>query len=301
MASFISNYNNKMLRSSLCASDGNFLSTVQSEDLSEIIEDLELSLDVNKSLFKDIIHSKKSNHHQNSEETDKNLFITSKSLEIVQIENTRLIDSINRMNGEISHADTLISIAQERAKESRLRRKKSHAQLQEELKSLKESIQTKEEEIRNLEKYSTNIEELLGKSLKQESINPGQVIADGKKLVNKISKQLETALSIRDIEERKCREAENEIKRLQAALKVGAPVLATTTDKILKKQYTLNINYENFWFVGLENNDDVSDSIRSSASSVQDQQFPSKFEFTSKSKPKIPKLKFLSRTLTDIK
>ena len=67
-------------------------------------------------------------------------------------------------------------------------------------------------------------------------------------------------------------------------------MLTTTTDKILKKDYGMNLNYENFWFVGTT--DEISDSIRSSASSVQDQQFPSKFVFSSKSKPKIPKLKF---------
>ena len=274
----------------VCESDGNYHFPLNSDYLNEVIEDLEQSLDVNKSLFKDIIQSKKSIHHQNSEESDTNLMISSKSLEIVQLENNRLIDAISRMTAEIAQSETLIAMSEERAKQSRVRRKSSHVRLQEEVKALKDTVQRKEEEIRKLEKYYSCIEDLLTENLKQETLNPSLIVEEGKKLIKKVTKQLDAAEALKDIEEKKCREAESEIKKIQGSLKVGSSVLTTTTDKILKKDYGMNLNYENFWFVGTT--DEISDSIRSSASSVQDQQFPSKFVFSSKSKPKIPKLKF---------
>jgi hypothetical protein len=280
------------MKNSVYTSDGSSRPHTKAEELSEVIEDLELSLEVNKSLFKDIIFSKKSNKSQNSEDSDANLLISSRSLEIVQSENNRVSEAISRMKKEMLNAENLISISQERSKQSRVRRKESHSKLLATLKDLKESVQKKEEEIRQLENYTSNLEMLLSKTSVNDAYSPEQVIKEGKKVIKKVFKQLETAEIARDEELRKCRDIEIEIKKIESAVKIGTPQISTNTDKILNKNYSLNLNYENFWFVGSGNIEDVSDSIRSSASSVQDQQFPNKFEFSSKLKPKIPKLKF---------
>lgn len=282
------------MKNSYYTSDGNCAISPKTEELNEIIGDLELSLEVNKSMFKDIITAKKSNKHPSSDESEAHMLISSKSLEIVNQENSRLQDAINRMTNEICHAETLIQISEERAKQSRQRRKDISHKQSLDFKQLKDTVQKKEEEIRRLEKYSSKIEEILSKSLKQESLSPQEVLAEGKKLIEKVSKQLDNAEATLEIEEKKCREAESEIKKIQKSVKIGPPDISKTTDKILKKRYALNLNYENFWFVGYGNIEDVSDSIRSSASSVQDQIFPDKFEFSSKAKPKIPKLNLQS-------
>lgn len=278
------------MRSSVCASDSG--NSTQNQELNEIIEDLELSLDVNKSLFADIISTKKANSQQSSEETQTNILISSKSLEIVQQENNRIQEAITRMNCEITHASTLIKISEERAVQSRKRKKDLHNKHVTEIKTLKDSLLKKEEEIRKLEKYSGTLEDLLNKSLKKETLNPNDIVEEGKKLISKVSKQLRNAEVLRSVEEKKCRDAEMELKKLQSAVKVANPVGAKNTDMILKQNFLLNLNFENFWFVELAGVEEFSDSIRSSDSSVQDLQLPNKFEFSSKSKIKVPKLKF---------
>ena len=279
------------MKNTVSVPDANLTCSSKNEELSDIIEDLELSLNINKGLFKDIISSKKSSKNQNSESSDANFLISSKSLDIIQLENNRLSDAINRMTGEIVQAETQMLISKERDKQSRARRKEINSKHQKTLKELKETVQSKEEEIRKLEKYCTNIEDLLNNSLKKDAINPEYVINEGKKLITKVTKQLRAAESTRELEEKKCRDLENEINKIKSSVKVGTPILIST-DQILKKNYLLNLNYENFWFVGIASHHEISDSIRSSASSVQDQQFPNKFEFSSKVKPKVPKLKF---------
>lgn len=279
-----------MMRSSVCSSEAGL--SPHTQDLKDLIEDLELSLDVNKSLFTDIISTKKAKSQQNSEETQTNILISSKSLEIVQSENNRIQEALTRMNCEIAHATTLIAISEERALQSRKRRKDMHTKQCAELQSLKSTMHKKEEEIRKIEKYNSNLEDLLSKSLKHESLNPTEIINEGKKLISKVSKQLISAEIQKSIEEKKCRDSELELKKLQNSVKVANPSLHCTTDQILKKNFLLNINFENFWFVGSAVVDDYSDSIRSSDSSVQDLQFPDKFEFSSKHKVKVPKLNF---------
>lgn len=274
------------------ASEGNFTSARKNEMLAEMIGDLEQSLDANKGLFKDIIQSKKSNLLQNSEESNANFMISSKALEIVQLENNRLLDAIGRMTNEVAYSETLIAMSEERAKQSRVRRKESNFKIQEDIKNLKNSVQAKEEEVRRLEKYYSGISDLLGKNLKQEVINPSSVVAEGKKVIKKLTKQFEAAEDLKDLEIVKCREAEAEIQRIQSLLRINSSKNVMTTDKILSKSYMLNVNYENFWLLGVHSPEELSDSIRSSISSVQDQQFPSKFIFSSKAKPNIPKLNF---------
>lgn len=278
------------MRNSCCASDSGASS--QTQELSELIEDLELSLDVNKSLFADIITSKKSKSQQNSEESQTNILISSKSLEIVLQENNRIQEALTRMNCEIAHASTLISISEERAVQSRMRRKDLQLKHSVEIKALKDSLFSKEEEIRKQEKYLGTLDELLNKSLKHDALNPNDIIEEGKKLISKVSKQLGNAEVFKEIEEKKCRDAEMELKRLQSAVKVANPPGGKNTDMIMKQNFMLNLNFENFWFVGSAGAEEYSDSIRSSDSSIQDLQLPNKFEFSSKTKVKIPKLNF---------
>lgn len=279
-----------MIRSSVCSSEAGL--SPHTQELKDVIEDLELSLEVNKSLFTDIISTKKANSNQSSEDTQTNILISSKSLEIVQAENHRIQEALTRMNCEIAHASTLITISEERALQSRKRRKDMHNKHSSELQALKSSLQKKEEEIRKLEKYTSNLEDLLSKSLKQETLNPTDIITEGKKLISKVSKQLVTAELQKSLEEKKCRDFELELKKLQNSVKVANPSLHITTDQIIKKNFLLDLNFESFWFVGSAVIDDNSDSIRSSDSSVQDLQLPNKFEFSSKHKVKVPKLNF---------
>ena len=279
-----------MMRSPACSSEAGL--SPHTQELNDIIEDLELSLDVNKSLFSDIISTKKANSNQNSEDTQTNILISRKSLEIVKAENHRIQEALTRMNCEIAHASTLITISEERALQSRKRRKDMHNKHSSELQTLKSSLQKKEEETRKLEKYTSNLEDLLSKNLKHESLNPNDIITEGKKLISKVSKQLIAAELQKSIEESKCRDLELELKKLQNSVKVANPPLSATTDEIIKKKFLLDLNFESFWFVGSAVLDGGSDSIRSSDSSVQDLQLPNKFEFSSKHKVKVPKLNF---------
>ena len=286
-----------MNAASVYLSNKDFFSNTHPEEILEIIEDIEQGLYINKSLIKEIIYSKRNN--QNSEETDQNLFVASKSLELINNENSRLIYSINKMNEEISNADTLIAITKERFKGNRIRRKQSKLKLQDELRLIKDSIQKKEEKIKDLEEYSNNIENLLKQRLKHSGINPAQIITQGKLLINKVSKKLESAKITHSIEERKCREIENEIKSLQSFGKISSPILKTT-DKIIKQKYSLNLNYENFWFVNPKNEeknvekDKYSNSDISSDSSPENQKFSSNFTFTSKLDKKMPELQYFT-------
>jgi hypothetical protein len=279
-----------MLRSSVCSSEAGL--SPHTHELKELVDDLELSLDVNKSLFTDIISSKKAKSQQSSEETQTQLLISSKSLEIVQSENHRIQEALTRMNCEIAHANTLISISEERALQSRKRRKDLHNKHSAELIGLKTQLHKKEEEIRKIEKYASTLEDLLSKSLKKETLNPADIISEGKKVISKVSKQLIEAEVLKNVEEKKCRDLELELKKIQNSVKVANPAVTLTTDQILKKNFLLDLNFENFWFVGSAMLDDNSESIRSSDSSVQDLQFPNKFEFSSKPKIKVPKLNF---------
>ena len=85
------------MKNTVSVPDANLTCSSKNEELSDIIEDLELSLNINKGLFKDIISSKKSSKNQNSESSDANFLISSKSLDIIQLENNRLSDAINKM------------------------------------------------------------------------------------------------------------------------------------------------------------------------------------------------------------
>ncbi|CAG9315278.1 unnamed protein product [Blepharisma stoltei] len=260
------------------------------EELRNIIYDLDQSILVNKNLLKDVVSTlvpQKSKEHSN--DTQVTHLISSKIHDKLLVENSRILQAIERIKLEIETANSNIQSFEEKSAQSRNRRKEYQKRIQEEAKKMRQTLHNKEDEIQRLEEYRSRIDEDIEESQQEEQVTPDKIIEEGKKLVNKLSKQLKQAEEQRDIEVRKCKDFEEDIKKIQGLVKVAMPAGIDMTNETLKKDYGLGLNYENYWF-DCEMGGESIDTIQSSNLTIEDNIFPNKVDFASKNKHYLPKL-----------
>lgn len=263
----------------------------EDEDLRNILFDLDQSIQVNKNILQDVVSTlvPPSRSREHSNDTQTTHLISSKIHDKLLAENARITLAINRIKTEIEKAEISVRSFEEKAKESRKRKKEYQKRIMEEAKKMRQMIHHKEDEIQRLEEYRSHLDEDIEESQLEEQIDPDKIIEEGKRLVSKVTRQMKQAEEQRDLEAKKCKELEDDIKKIQTSIKAKIPVSLNKGQEIIDNDYSLNLNYESYWFeTNLPNT--PTDTLNSSDSAIQDQILPNKYEFASKNKPYLPKL-----------
>jgi len=259
----------------------------QEEEIRSIIDDLEQSISVNKSIISDFLYGESSKDC--SQETDSTLLIPHKAYEYLQAENKRISEAIARIKSQTQEAEVKIMTANERSNESKKRRKNLISSKNQEMVQLRKQVQEKEQEIQKLELFLSQLDEEMKNFKEEEKADPVIIIEEGQKLIKKVTRQLKQAESQKEIEVKKCRDLEEELNQFRG--KKGK--FSSKTDEILNKTYGLDLNYESYMHCN-QKSDDSSETLRSSDSSVEDMQLPDKNEYESKFHPALPKLNLSS-------
>lgn len=269
------------------------LSTHSVEELKIQTEDIETSLELNKQLILDAITGKfsTSRNHDVSNETESCSTYPSRIYDKIIQDNQRLEEAIKRHKASLDTSKRAIKFAEQRALEARQREVTKSELVQEEILKLRRAVQDKERVIQNLERRQWEIEQEIQNCQNEEPIEFEKLLDNLKSVVSKVAKQVRKAELQRDEEAERCKALEAEVKRLRQSVKSHLPPPPSFTQDTLMKDYSLDLNYENYFYgVNKYQFEEVSDSADSSDSSVQNINFPQKLHHESKAKPKLPKL-----------